>query len=237
MVTCPNCNHQNPDGAVQCEACYTPLVGQQPAQATGENCPQCGATVQQDAAFCGQCGFNLKANLSAAPPISSDIPATEVPSAYTEETPDIESDEDETEVTLQMMATVATENAEASPQSGGTATKIQALPEASLTHVQTNIPLDIPGGLEVVHIGKPNDVVPPDIDISGFPHSEVVSRVHADLRIENGIYYIEDTGSSNGTYVNHAPLPAGNRHRLRAGDRIAFGKGDKVTFLFQINED
>ncbi|MEO1186220.1 MAG: zinc ribbon domain-containing protein, partial [Cyanobacteria bacterium J06636_27] len=25
MIVCPNCNHPNPDGAVQCEACYTPL--------------------------------------------------------------------------------------------------------------------------------------------------------------------------------------------------------------------
>ncbi|OKH19086.1 FHA domain-containing protein [[Limnothrix rosea] IAM M-220] len=236
MVTCPNCNHQNPDGAVQCEACYTPLLAEQPTPTAGSTCPQCSATVQQDATFCGQCGFNLKANLSAAPPNAGDIPATQVPDVFVEATA-LDSDEDETEVTLQMMPTVATANAEASPQAVGTATKIQTSPVASLTHVQTNIPLDIPGGLNVVHIGKPNDVVPPDIDISGFPHSEVVSRVHADLRIENGIYFIEDTGSSNGTYVNHAPLPAGNRHRLRAGDRIAFGKGDKVTFLFQMNEN
>ncbi|MFM6181062.1 MAG: zinc-ribbon domain-containing protein, partial [Dolichospermum sp.] len=25
MIVCPNCNHPNPDGAVQCEACYSPL--------------------------------------------------------------------------------------------------------------------------------------------------------------------------------------------------------------------
>jgi pSer/pThr/pTyr-binding forkhead associated (FHA) protein len=115
----------------------------------------------------------------------------------------------------------------------GAATQIQ-LPSVSLLHVQTNIPLEVPNNLEVIHIGKPNDVVPPDIDISGFPNSEVVSRVHADLRVEEGLFYLEDTGSSNGTYVNHVPLPAGNRHRLRPGDRIAFGKGDKVTFIFQM---
>ncbi|NJR52535.1 MAG: zinc-ribbon domain-containing protein, partial [Leptolyngbyaceae cyanobacterium CSU_1_3] len=53
MIVCPNCNHQNPDGAIQCEACYTPL----PATM---QCPSCGATVQADASFCGQCGFNLR---------------------------------------------------------------------------------------------------------------------------------------------------------------------------------
>jgi ribosomal protein L40E len=61
MIVCPNCNHPNPDGAVQCEACYTPLP-------TTAKCPNCGATVQSDAAFCGQCGYNLhfRANAVAA---------------------------------------------------------------------------------------------------------------------------------------------------------------------------
>jgi pSer/pThr/pTyr-binding forkhead associated (FHA) protein len=94
--------------------------------------------------------------------------------------------------------------------------------------------LELPPNLPVMHIGKPNERIPPDIDVSGFPDSEIVSRVHADIRSEAGIYYIEDVGSSNGTYINNIPLPAGNRHRLRSGDRIALGKGDKVSFLFQL---
>jgi pSer/pThr/pTyr-binding forkhead associated (FHA) protein len=104
---------------------------------------------------------------------------------------------------------------------------------ARLLHVQTDTTIELPANLTVVHIGKPNDRIPPDIDVSGFPDSEIVSRIHADIRVEGGIYYIEDVGSSNGTYINNAPLPMGNRHRLRAGDRIALGKGDRVTFLFQ----
>ncbi|AFY37368.1 FHA domain containing protein [[Leptolyngbya] sp. PCC 7376] len=239
MATCPNCNHQNPDGAVQCEACYTPLEAEQPISTAARTCPQCNASVQGDATFCGQCGFNLKANNPSAPlPTPPAVPATQVPAppAIAQEF-EIEGEDEETEVTLQLQPTVAaTKEAASSPQSAGMATEIQAAPAIVLMHVQTNIPIDIPNGRTVVHIGKPNEVVPPDIDVSGFPHSEVVSRVHADLRIENGLYYIEDTGSSNGTYVNHAPLPAGNRHRLRSGDRIALGKGDKVTFLFQIND-
>jgi hypothetical protein len=105
---------------------------------------------------------------------------------------------------------------------------------AQLLHVQTNTSVELPTNLAVIHIGKPNDRIPPDVDISGFPNSEIVSRIHADIRVEGDIYYIEDVGSSNGTYINNAPLPTGNRHRLRPGDRIALGKGDKVTFLFQI---
>jgi pSer/pThr/pTyr-binding forkhead associated (FHA) protein len=78
-------------------------------------------------------------------------------------------------------------------------------------------------------------VIPPDIDVSGFPDSDIVSRIHADIRAEGGSFYFEDTGSSNGTYINNLPLPAGNRHKLRAGDRISLGKGDKVSFVFQVS--
>lgn len=236
MISCPNCNHQNPDGAVQCEACYTPLP-----QAT--TCPQCGATVQSNAAFCGQCGFNLQANLPITPTAApeANLPKTAVPTGHpdAQATPDIEFPEIEfpdVEESPATAATVAIPSIEpeisASHGSVG-ATQIQTQ-TASLLHVQTNIALELPSNLMVIHLGKPNDVVPPDIDVSGFPNSEVVSRVHADIRVEAGMYYIEDMGSSNGTYVNHVPLPAGNRHRLRAGDRLALGKGDKVTFLFQL---
>lgn len=106
--------------------------------------------------------------------------------------------------------------------------------EARLLNLQTSAVVELPPGLLVIHIGKPNDRIPPDIDVSGFPNSEVVSRIHADIRVEGDAYYIEDVGSSNGTYINNSPLPMGNRHRLRPGDRISLGKGDKVSFLFQI---
>ena len=72
MIVCPNCNHPNPDGAVQCEACYTPLP-------TTSNCPNCGATVQADAAFCGQCGFNLHSNVAPAAATSVATVAPDIP--------------------------------------------------------------------------------------------------------------------------------------------------------------
>jgi pSer/pThr/pTyr-binding forkhead associated (FHA) protein len=104
-----------------------------------------------------------------------------------------------------------------------------------LLHVQTNTVMELPSQLSVIHIGKPNDMIPPDIDVSGFPNSEIVSRVHADIRTEGDAFYIEDVGSSNGTYINNLPLPKGNRHRLRAGDRISLGKGDLVSLIFQLS--
>jgi FHA domain/Double zinc ribbon len=338
MITCPSCNHQNPEGSLQCENCYTPL----PASTS---CPNCGTSVQTDATFCGQCGFNLQAEnpltmtaeggerltsmeeivaetaIGSLPDMSledmsleelsptgamPDMPLAEVEAeAESDMLPETSMsspisspwDEDEDEdLTLgqprfmsnleptetmnfaslpdldsaransmpweaespdldlgivppkteaatnepKAKGEINTSNLRPMPQpdppgfaniSGATQLQVET---ASLLHLQSDTKIAIASNLDVVHIGKPNGQIPPDIDVAGFPDSEVVSRLHADIRIEGDAYYIEDVGSSNGTYVNHAPLLRGNRHRLRPGDRIALGKGDLVTFIFQL---
>lgn len=259
MIVCPNCNHQNPDAAIQCEACYTPL----PAMTS---CPNCGASVQTDASFCGQCGFNLEADAAPSsilpatvspdldipdlpapdplvmpdPLVSSVLSGPESPAATSEATESAGNTALPT-ATFSATAPMPTPSVPlpaavpASPEGGmGSKTQLQ-LQTARLLHVQTNTAIELPTNLIVIHIGKPNDRIPPDIDISGFPNSEIVSRIHADIRVEGDLYYIEDMGSSNGTYINNTPLPQGNRHRLRPGDRVALGKGDKVSFLFQMS--
>ncbi|MBW4477699.1 MAG: FHA domain-containing protein [Tolypothrix brevis GSE-NOS-MK-07-07A] len=286
MIVCPNCNHPNPDGAVQCEACYTPL----PATS---NCPSCGATVQTDAAFCGQCGYNLHATAAAAvaPTVAPEIPLEVQPLTTPDPlleflqpepsengaTPDSEPD------LSSLPPTVVATPPESSPAEAPTtvespppepvAAEIEPVVEpveeevmaptpepvlatapepvaapavtvartqlqqvmARLIHVQSDRQIELPQSLSVIHIGKQNDRIPPDIDVSGFTGSEIVSRIHADIRVEGDAHYIEDVGSSNGTYINNLPLLPGNRHRLRPGDRISLGKGDMVTFLFQIS--
>lgn len=281
MIVCPNCNHQNPDGASQCEACYTPL----PVTAS---CSNCGAAVQTDAAFCGQCGFNLRPG-SIVPEVEVTVPSASSvgPTVVSPPAPDLAptpplmamepvvtaNNEPNSEpliamepvvtanngpnlektpatiptipdpppspsvpVTSESVATAAnTSPPVPSPQPAGVAKTQLQQQSARLLHVQTNTPMELPQSLSVVHIGKPNDLVPPDIDVSGFANSEIVSRVHANLRVEGDACYLEDVGSSNGTYVNNTALVKGNRHRLRPGDRISLGKGDLVTFIFQIS--
>jgi pSer/pThr/pTyr-binding forkhead associated (FHA) protein/ribosomal protein L40E len=218
MIVCPNCEHQNPLGAVQCEACYTPL----PAMT---QCPNCGSANQTDAVFCGQCGFTLQMSAGAAPvafePLATPDPIV-MPPPIAPVTPPAGA-------TLGL--TTRFPRSTGGQPTGSTQLQV---PTAKLLHIQTDTPIELAPGLSVIHMGKPNDRIPPDIDLAGYPNSEIVSRIHADIRIEGDAYYIEDVGSSNGTYVNNAPLAVGSRHRLRPGDRIAFGKGDKVSFLFQL---
>ncbi|WP_199250385.1 FHA domain-containing protein [[Phormidium] sp. ETS-05] len=237
MIVCPNCNHQNPDGATACEACYTPL----PATT---NCPNCGATVQTDATFCGQCGYNLQPQSLVEEEAAVALPATavSVPPELGISAPELEISAPppppplpEVPAAPPVPAPVpAPVSAPAPAATGNAKTQLQVI-TARVLHVQTNTQIELPPGLPVIHLGKPNDRVPPDIDVAGFPNSEVVSRIHADIRVEGDAFYIEDVGSSNGTYINNLPLPPGNRHRLRPGDRISLGKGDMVSFIFQMS--
>lgn len=176
MIVCPNCNHPNPLGAMQCEACYTPL----PAMI---QCPNCGTSNRPDAAFCGQCGFNLQANVAPQAALVTPIAAESVsanPSPIATANP--------------VMSTTSS-----IPNTIGS-TQLQVT-TAKLFHIQTETTIELPQGLSIVHLGKPNDRIPPDIDLSGYPNSEIVSRIHADIRVEGDAYYVEDVGSSNGTYV------------------------------------
>ena len=105
---------------------------------------------------------------------------------------------------------------------------------ASLLNVQTQKVYSLPKHQRNITLGKPNDRIPPDIDLSQVPGSQVVSRVHANICIEGSAFLIVDLDSANGTYVNDASLVPGNRYRLRSGDCISLGKGNKVSFIFQI---
>jgi hypothetical protein len=224
------------------------------------NCPNCGASAQADANFCGQCGFNVQKGevASAAPPEAEIAMATSPPLQGTPDLIQIDplitpeplvgaSFPDEENLPVPASAELPPLPPPSPPvmpspemhpvlvpESSGPKTQLQQQ-SAHLLHVQTNTSLELPQNLTVIHLGKQNDRIPPDIDLSGFPDAEIVSRIHADIRLEGDAYYIEDVGSSNGTYINNTPLPLGNRHRLRSGDRIALGKGDRVTFLFQIS--
>lgn len=260
MITCPNCTHLNPDGAINCEACFTELPIIQSVQ-----CPNCHSTVLSDAKFCGHCGINLitgnfvitsQSSIPVNPELSTEVfPAipivstmsnsmsNSIPDETTEgkdnanlisESPNSSQLDPEAINFVQQNFSPAITAPVASGYVNNVKTQLQQF-VASLLHVQTNLTIEIPPNLPVVHIGKPNTIIPPDIDVSGFPDSDIVSRIHADIRFDGGNFYFEDTGSSNGTYINNLPLPAGNRHKLRAGDRISLGKGDKVSFIFQLN--
>ena len=49
-----------------------------------------------------------------------------------------------------------------------------------------------------------------------------ISRIHAQITKKDGIYYIEDLGSSNGTFLNGTKLQANTPCAIEDGDKVAF---------------
>ena len=68
----------------------------------------------------------------------------------------------------------------------------------------------------------------PDVDLDSDDPEAKVSRRHARITRRGGQYYIEDLGSTNGTFINRGRrLLPGDRQPLNDGDEIIIGK----TFL------
>ena len=68
----------------------------------------------------------------------------------------------------------------------------------------------------------------PDVDLDSDDPEAKVSRRHARIMLRGGQYFIEDLGSTNGTFINRGRrLLPGDRQPLRDGDEIIVGK----TFL------
>ena len=68
----------------------------------------------------------------------------------------------------------------------------------------------------------------PDVDLDTDDPEAKVSRRHARITLSNGQYFLEDLGSTNGTFINRGKrLLPGQRQALCDGDEIIVGK----TFL------
>jgi pSer/pThr/pTyr-binding forkhead associated (FHA) protein len=68
----------------------------------------------------------------------------------------------------------------------------------------------------------------PDVDLDTDDPEAKVSRRHARITLSSGQYFLEDLGSTNGTFINRGKrLSPGQRQALCDGDEIIVGK----TFL------
>lgn len=82
-----------------------------------------------------------------------------------------------------------------------------------------------------------------DICVSAWDPKSIVSRLHARIQQEGGIYrlYDGDTGKASkfGTFVNGEPVKKGEGVALRPGDKIQLGKpnpgrGSQLVLTFQV---
>ena len=91
---------------------------------------------------------------------------------------------------------------------------------------------------EVFEFGSPAtigrfdpSVGPIDVDLGPLEEGVFVSRKHAKLTFEDGVWRIEDLGSSNGTFVLRSDFEKVDSAELADGDEIAFGN---ARFVFRL---
>lgn len=81
-------------------------------------------------------------------------------------------------------------------------------------------------------LSKSEIVIGRDVNADVIVNTAEVSRRHARLYMDGGIFVIEDLGSTNGTFINGqrltTPVP------LRSGDRIMLGEA--ATLVFESSE-
>jgi len=91
---------------------------------------------------------------------------------------------------------------------------------------------------EVFEFGSPATVGrfdpavgPIDVDLGSIDESVYVSRKHARFVCEDGVWRVEDLGSSNGTFVLRSDFEKVDSAELSDGDEVAFGN---ARFVFRV---
>lgn len=187
-------------------------------------CEACGASSPETAAFCDQCGTRLP---------SADVHRTDLPNPRnnTVETP-IFSGSNMTSIGVPPVVSQIDEAA--APQ--GNKTVQQANLSAKLIIDRGEAAgTEFPVSREEATIGRwdADNGIFPDVDLDTFDQEAKVSRRHARVIFRDGKYFLEDLGSTNGTFINRGRrLLPGTPQALVDGDEIIVGK----TFLrFKIN--
>jgi hypothetical protein len=210
MITCERCHTENLDGAQYCDECGAELGGQSSRSIASGDVAR------------GEAGENGGASAEA-----------ELPSATRDASDPVAARHS------QVIAPAAqTSVAAAGPVGKGAtvASSEAARGMDEVAHAKLVIDRGRSVGKEFLlsadesHIGRwdADGGIFPDVDLDTDDPEAKVSRRHARITRRAGHYYIEDLGSTNGTFVNRGRrLLPGDRQPLRDGDEVIVGK----TFL------
>lgn len=119
---------------------------------------------------------------------------------------------------------------------------VEETPETTETETATAARLVVKrGGVETTDIfvfgdsatiGRFDPTVGPiDVDLGTLPEGVYVSRKHAKITCEDGVWKITDLGSSNGTFLLRDDFERVDEAELADGDEIALGNARLVFHL------
>jgi hypothetical protein len=222
MITCQRCQTENLDGSQYCDECGAALTGQPPQGSKPANSNDGPAARHSAPAAASQS------------PETSPTPAPEPRRRATVETPVLTNAQTPAQASFggqpgkprKVEESAPRKVEESSPRRGSGGT-----PHAKLViHRGRSVGKEFPLCEDESHIGRwdADGGIFPDVDLDSDDPEAKVSRRHARITRRNGQYYIEDLGSTNGTFVNRGRrLLPGDRQSLRDGDEVIVGK----TFL------
>ncbi|MDO9456635.1 FHA domain-containing protein [Nocardioides sp.] len=188
------------------------------------DCPSCGTTNPPNALFCENCGYDFTTG-SLPRPVDPAPSALDLPADLPVDPP--------------VVAPVA-ENS-SPPPSGTWVAEIWIDPDWYADQASTD-PLPSPGVPIVtalrhssILIGRASRSrgISPDLDLGT---DTGISRRHAQLTTDGSRWFVEDLGSSNGTYVGGAlgalpktPVPPGQKVEIRPDERVYVGAWTRIV--------
>jgi hypothetical protein len=194
--------HENPDGSAFCDECGEPLSGAAPvAVASAPQPAQSVASAPTGSEVCPSCGSlnpageSFCSNCGAMLGTAADANAAPV---------------------------VAAQPVAAAP----VMTSAPAALSARLIVEADNQEFDL-SGKDNVMLGREDAVsnIFPDVDLTPHGGEEGgVSRMHARIFVENGLYMLEDENSTNFTFLNRQKLTPKTPMALHDNDEIKLGR-------------
>jgi hypothetical protein len=232
---CPQCGASTIPGEAFCDNCGASLAEPQvsaappipvepepvpaPAEARPDlvQCPACGAENLPDSRFCSNCGIVMEAAAEEEPPAPEPEPAPAPEPAGEAETV---VEEPEPAAEAAPVAAVAPEP----PSPIGRARFIVRDSGAEIT-----LPTD--EGEYIIGREDPVSGVFPTVDMNPHDGENLgVSRRHAQLTVDAGLYFIQDLDSTNFTFLDRKKLAPFTPAALSNGDEVRLGKL-VMTFL------
>jgi len=182
-------------------------------------CRSCGNSNLDTSQYCDECGAKLAApedihrtDFPAARPLTAEVPIFSGQSATSVGSPPVP-------VGSELAVDSANDNSRS------------AAAQATLTIERgqsAGTSFSITRDESVIGRWDADNGIFPDIDLDTVDHEAKVSRRHARILARDGKFYLEDLGSTNGTYINRGRrLLPGTPQPLADGDEIIVGK----TFL------
>ncbi|WP_408896218.1 FHA domain-containing protein [Nocardioides sp. R1-1] len=253
MSTCPSGHESSSDD--YCDVCGLPIpaggaaappdaepapppapapeqtTAQSTAQSTAE-CPNCQAANPPNALFCEACGYDFTTGSMPRPitPSVLDLAAPGAPSATPSAT-----DEPGTADAGSAAASIAPPLADAWVAEVWIDPDWYADQESTDPLPSAGVPTVVPLRTTSVLVGRTSRSrgIHPDIDLGS---DNGISRRHCQLTTDGTRWWVEDLGSSNGTYLGSAtgplpkdPVPTGEKREIAPDARVYLGAWTRIV--------